>query len=341
MEWLILLGGLTVLLVGGDALVRGATSLARTLGVSSMVIGMTVVAFGTSAPELGVNVAAAWSGRTAITFGNVVGSNIANIGLILGLTVMVRTLSIHRSIITREIPVMLAATGGMILLGSDWLFQRTPDVIDSLDGIGLLVGFALFLVLTVRSAVRDRRDDVFIQEAKEEEEQHRPIRWKLASALTVLGLAGVLLGSHWTVKGATQVAQTLGMSETVIGLTIVAIGTSLPELTTSLFAALKGHADLSIGNIVGSNVFNLLFVLGVSSSIHPVAVTAMGRVDLLVLGVFSLILLPLAYSQRKLGRAEGLLLLLGYVAYMVWRAVNDSDTSYEIYEEIRITSRWI
>ncbi len=321
MEWLLLLAGLTVLLVGGEALVRGATSLARTLGVSSMVIGMTVVAFGTSAPELGVNVAAAWSGRTAITFGNVVGSNIANIGLILGLNAIIRTLHIHRSIATREIPVMLAATAWMILLGSDWLFRRTPNVIDSLDGILLLFGFAVFLALTVRSALRSRRDDLFIQEAKQEQEQHRPVRWTLASSLTGLGLAGVLLGSHWTVKGATHVAQSLGMSETVVGLTIVAIGTSLPELTTSLFAALKGHADLSIGNIIGSNVFNLLFILGVSSSIHPVAIPAKGGVDLLMLAAFSAILLPFASSQKRLTRAEGLILLLGYMAYMLWRAV--------------------
>ena len=184
-----------------------------------------------------------------------------------------------------------------------------------------LLFFGVFLALTVRSALRSRRDDLFIQEAKQEQEQHRPVRWKLASSLTGLGLAGVLLGSHWTVKGATQVAQSLGMSETVVGLTIVAIGTSLPELTTSLFAALKGHADLLIGNIVGSNVFNLLFVLGVSSSIHPVAIPEGGRADLLVLALFSAILLPFASSQRKLTRTEGLLLLLGYVAYVLRRAV--------------------
>jgi cation:H+ antiporter len=208
----------------------------------------------------------------------------------------------------------------MILLGSDWLLRRTPDVIDSLDGILLLFGFAVFLALTVRSALRSRRDDLFIQEAKQVQEQQRSVRWKAASSLTGLGLAGVLLGSHWIVKGATQVAQSLGMSETVVGLTIIAIGTSLPELTTSIFAALKGHADLSIGNIVGSNVFNLLFVLGVSSSIHSVAITARGRIDFLALAAFSMILLPFASSQKRLVRGEGLLLLLGYVAYMLWRA---------------------
>jgi len=321
LEWLVLLAGLIVLLLGGEGLVRGATSLARNLGVSPMVIGLTVVAFGTSAPELGVNVAAAWSGRTAITFGNVVGSNIANIGLILALTAIIRPLQIHRSIVTREIPIMLAATAGMILLASDWLFGRTPDAIDSLDGSLLLVCFVVFLALTVRSALRRRRHYRLSREAQQEQLPLGPIRWKLAATLTGLGLAGVLLGSHWTVKGATQVAHSLGMSETVVGLSIVAIGTSLPELTTTLFAAFKGHADLSIGNIVGSNIFNLLFVLGVSSSIHSVAIPAGGGFDLLMLAACSMILLLFANSRRKLSRTEGWILLLGYTAYMLWRTV--------------------
>jgi len=321
LEWVWLLTGFVLLLGGGEALVRGATSLARTLGVSPMVIGMTVVAFGTSAPELGVNVAAAWSGRTAITFGNVVGSNVANIGLVLALTAIIRPLRIQPSIVTREIPAMLAVTAGMILLASDWLFRRTPDAIDSHDGALLLCVFVCFMALTVRSALRSRRRDRFILEATQQEEQHRPVRWKLASSLTVLGLAGVLLGSQWTVRGATQVAQSLGLSEAVVGLSIIAIGTSLPELTTSIMAALRGHSELAIGNIVGSNVFNLLFVLGVSSSIRSISIPDRGAVDLLVLGAFSLCLLPLASSQKKLTRTEGAVLLVGYVAYMLWRAV--------------------
>jgi len=320
MGWLILLIGLTVLLSGGEALVRGATSLARTLGISSLVIGMTVVAFGTSAPELAVNLAAAWKGASGITFGNVVGSNIANIGLILGLAAITKPLEIHRSLVTRGIPIMLIVTAGTILLGSDWLFRKAPDSFSRLDGILLLAGFVAFLGLAVRSALQTRRDDCFVQEASEEEKR-RPVQWVFAWVLTGLGLAGVLLGSHWTVKGATQVAQSLGISQVVIGLTIVAIGTSLPELTTSIVASRKGHADLAIGNVVGSNVFNLLLVLGAASTIRPVAIPEGGRADLLMLAVFSAILLPFASRQRKLTSTEGLVLLLGYVAYMLWRVL--------------------
>lgn len=320
MDWLLLIAGLVVLLAGGEALVRGATALARSLGVSSMVIGMTVLAFGTSAPELAVNVAAAIGDRSAITFGNVMGSNIANIGLILGFTSIFQTLRIHRTIVTREIPIMLGATALAILLGSDWMLGNTPDRFGRIDGVVLLIAFVAFLYVTVRNALKARRDDRFMQEAEEEQEESVALKPVATGSLTLAGLTAVLLGSHWTVEGATRVAQALGMSEALIGLTIVAIGTSLPELTTSLFAALKGHADLAIGNIVGSNVFNLLFVLGVSATIRAVPVPdPRGRVDLLALALFSVILLPFGITQKRLRRAEGAILLLSYIAFMTWR----------------------
>jgi cation:H+ antiporter len=320
MDWLLLIAGLLVLLSGGEALVRGATALARRLGISPLVIGMTVLAFGTSAPELAVNVAAAFAGRSAITFGNVVGSNIANVGLILGFTAILQTLRIHRTIVTREIPIMLGATALAIFLGSDWMLGGRPDRIGRVDGILLLIAFAAFLFVTVRNALKARKDDQFMREAEVGQDEVAPPNAPATVLLTVAGLAGVLLGSHWTVEGATRVAQGLGMSEALIGLTIVAVGTSLPELTTSLFAGLKGHADLAIGNIVGSNVFNLLFILGVSATIHAVPVPVpRGRVDLLALALFSIILLPFGITQKKLRRAEGAVLLAGYVAFIVWR----------------------
>ena len=320
MDWLLLIAGLLVLLSGGEALVRGATALARRLGISPMVIGMTVLAFGTSAPELAVNVAAAFAGRSAITFGNVVGSNIANVGLILGFTAILQTLRIHRTIVTREIPIMLGATALAIFLGSDWMLGGRPDRFGRVDGVLLLIAFAAFLFVTVRNALKARKDDQFMREAEVGQDEVALPNAPATVLLTVAGLAGVLLGSHWTVEGATRVAQGLGMSEALIGLTIVAVGTSLPELTTSLFAGLKGHADLAIGNIVGSNVFNLLFILGVSATIHAVPVPVpRGRIDLLALALFSIILLPFGITQKKLRRAEGAVLLAGYVAFMVWR----------------------
>ena len=252
--YLLLLFGLVILLSGGEGLVRGATSLARSFGVSPMVVGLTVVAFGTSAPELAVNAMAAIAGENEITFGNVIGSNIANIGLIVGITALVTPQVVHRSIVTRELPVMLGATLLTVALIRDSWFGGEVEMVSRRDGVILLIAFVGFIVMTVRVALKTR-DDPFMAEA--EEDRPRSVARVMAFALTVVGLVGVLLGSKWTVDGATQVAEALGMSQAVIGLTIVAIGTSLPELTTSLFAAAKGHADLAMGNIVGSNVFNL------------------------------------------------------------------------------------
>jgi cation:H+ antiporter len=290
--------------------------------MSSMVVGMTVVAFGTSAPELGVNVAAAWKEHTSLTFGNVIGSNIANIGLILGLTAVIRPLQVRPSVVKREIPLMLAATAVTILLAGGWIHRGAPNTIDALDGFLLLSGFVLFLALTLGRAVRPRQGrppDPLPAEAPEP--ATTASAWRDASR-TLLGLGGVLAGSHFTVQGATEIAASLGLSETVVGLTIVAIGTSLPELTTSLYATFKGHADLCIGSIVGSNVFNLLFILGISSSIHSVAVGLRGRADLLALASFSLILLPIAATRHRITKSEGSLLVVGYSAYLLWRSAS-------------------
>jgi cation:H+ antiporter len=219
---------------------------------------------------------------------------------------------------------MLGATALAILLALDFLIGRNPDHFSRLDGVLLLVCFALFLFLTTRTALRDRKKDQFLKEAERDQEKQPEMHWVPASLFTVAGLAGVLLGSTWTVDGASGVAAALGMSQALIGLTIVALGTSLPELTTSLFAVRKGQADLAIGNIVGSNIFNLLFILGVSSSIRAVPVPARGFADLAAMAVFSVVLLPFALSQRKLARHEGLLLLAGYLAYMAWRTLSTS-----------------
>ena len=318
---LTLLAGLIVLLAGGELLVRGASALARTFGVSPFVVGLTVVAFGTSAPELAVNVAAALSGNSDITFGNVIGSNIANIGLIIGLTALMKAFTVRRSIVSREIPVMLGVTALAIVLALDARFGRVDAAI-------LLVCFVCFLFVTTRAALKDRNTDRnkdrFLEGAEGEEEAHKVMHWAPASLLTLAGLAGVLLGSDWTVDGASGVAVSLGMSQAVIGLTIVALGTSLPELTTSLFAVRKGQAELAIGNVVGSNIFNLLFILGVSSGIRAVAVPRGGYMDLIAMAIFSVVLLPFAMSRQRLARHEGLLLLIGYLGYMAWRTLSTS-----------------
>ncbi len=320
MDWLVLVVGLTVLLVGAELVVRGAVALAQSVGVSSLAIGMSVVAFGTSAPELAVNVTAAFNNQSSLTFGNILGSNIANVGLIVGLTASVKMLQVHRSIVTREIPIMLVATLGMILLASDSMLGGSVNVIDRLDGILLLTGFAVFIYMSVHLLLNGRDEDTFLQEADSRQMRHH---WARALLLTVLGLGGIGVGSRWTVEGAVSIAHSLGINEVVVGLSIVAVGTSLPEMATSLMAVRSNHSDLAVGNIVGSNIFNILFILAISAAIGPVVIPPGGYYDLLALACFSAVLLPIAIThQRRIVRTEGILLLIAYVSYLLWRTMS-------------------
>ncbi len=314
MNWLTLGVGLIVLLIGAELVVRGATSLARSLGVSSLAVGMTVVAFATSAPEMAINIAASLQGRGGITFGNVLGSNIANVGLILGMTAAMKVLHVSRSALTREMPTMLLATAGMVILANDWMLGRSWDVIDRLDGMILLIGFAAFFYVSAQKALQERGESALSREGVKRN------GWIIASVATLMGLGGLGLGGGWVVDGAVSIARAYGVSEALVGITIIAVGTSLPELATSLMAVRSNHFDLAVGNVVGSNVFNSLLVIGISAVIGPVAIPPGGLEDLWVLVAFSAILLPIAAThRRRIVRYEGVLLLFGYMSFIVWR----------------------
>jgi len=310
--------GLALLLAGGEALVRGASALARELGVSPLVVGLTVVAFGTSAPELAVNVTAAWRGDSALSFGNVVGSNIANIGLILGLAASVRALEVAGTVVSRELPMMGVATAAVVVLGLDRI-RMESEVYDRSDGLLLLLFFGVFLYYTVAEVLRGRTRDPLMQQA-----EVRPVGDRLRSVLgsvvvAVLGLGALTVGAELTVSSAVALAEVAGVSKAVVGLTVVAVGTSLPELATSLMAVRRNQLDLAVGNVVGSNIFNLLFILGTTATLHPVPMPAGGGVDLLVLTVLSLALIPITLSRHRVARAEGVVLLAAYVAFVVGR----------------------
>lgn len=314
--------GVVLLVGGGEFLVRGASDLARSLGISAVVIGLTVVAFGTSAPELAVNVSAALQGRGAISFGNVIGSNLANIGLILGLSALIKPLPVGSRLIRRELPLMLLATGVTILLALDPWLRGEPARFDRLDGMVLLLFFALFLYSTALDVFgRDRRDPVLAE--AEEELGHVPPRARGRCLLMVVGgLVSLLIGGRVTVDAASAIARGLGVSEAVIGLTVVAVGTSLPELVTSLVATARGAPDIAVGNVIGSNLFNLLFILGTTAVVRPVDVPADGASDLWALALLSLLVLPLAISyQRRVVRREGGLLLGLWAGYTLWRCL--------------------
>ena len=312
--------GLLLLIVGGETIVRGATGLARSLGVSPLVIGLTVVAFGTSAPELAVNVIAAWEDRIGISFGNIIGSNMANIGLIVGCTAILQPLLITGIVIAREIPMMLLATAAVIVMSFDGVLA--PDGQDAIrrgDGLVLLLLFLVFLYYTVGDFVRQRAENGPPELGPEFGPTDTSV-WRHLG-LTALGLVTLIGGADVTVDAAVSVARAFGVSEVIIGLTVLAVGTSLPELVASATATVRGHAELAIGNVVGSNIFNLLLVMGVTALIRPVPIPAGGHLDLLMVAILSLLLFVVSMTaNRRIIRGEAAMLLAGYLAYIIWRA---------------------
>ncbi|MBX3386271.1 MAG: calcium/sodium antiporter [Phycisphaeraceae bacterium] len=325
LDLLTLVFGLALLIGGAELLVRGASGLAKALRVAPVLVGLTVVAFGTSTPELVVNLVAAYRGEQAIGFGNVVGSNIANIGLLLGITGLLRPIAVHGILVRREIPMMVLGTVLVIVQAEDqWLTGRGSNTFERDDGLSLLLLFCVFLYYTVSEAVRGGGHDQGVGLPVERHDDTTP-RASAAlaklSGLIILGLAILVVGGELTVRGATGFARSLGVSEVIIGLTIVAVGTSLPELATNLVAIFRKEGDMAIGNIVGSNIFNLLFVFGVTASIAPVPLPPGGMVDLAVMTAFSLALVPMALVGRSIGRGRAGLLLLGYAGYVTWLAL--------------------
>ncbi len=310
---LVLIIGLIVLAIGGESLVRGATRLARRLGVSELVVGLTVVAFGTSAPEAAVTIYAALEGTADLAVGNIVGSNISNLLLILGLAVMVRPLRVSRSLIRVDGPVMLLSA---LLF---WGLAALNGHIDRWNGVVFVAGLVGYTALTYYVAGKTP-----YELPKEEPPPSRGGTATLVGpVLVIVGVGGLVLGARLVVSGAGGLALLLGVSHRVIGLTIVAVGTSLPELATAIIAARRRQADLAVGNIVGSNIFNIFFVAGTTASISPLSVSSeIIQLDGPVMIVASVLFIPLAYSGRLLSRWEGGLLLFAYGGYLAWNATH-------------------
>lgn len=305
-----LAGGVLALFAGAEALVRGSSALARRAGISPLVVGLTVVAFGTSAPELVVSVRAALAGSGDVALGNVVGSNIANVGLILGLAALTRPLLVQARVIRLDAPLTVAAS---IVLAALLLDGRLGRV----AGLGLVVGLAAYVALSYALALRERERAVLTEfERGVAGPSSGPF---IPLAGVVAGLALLAGGAELVVRGAVRLAAEAGVSEAVIGLTVVAVGTSLPELATSVVAATRGEADLAVGNVVGSNMFNLLGILGASALVRPLAAPGIDPVDWGVMIAAAGVLALFAATGRRLTRAEGGVLLAGYAAYLALR----------------------
>ncbi|MCD8263373.1 MAG: calcium/sodium antiporter [Tannerellaceae bacterium] len=315
MDILLLIGGLALILVGANALTDGASSIARKFNISNLVIGLTVVAFGTSVPELAISIVAALKGSADIAIGNVVGSNIFNTLMIVGCTAAIVPITITKDTLSKEIPLCILASVVLFICANDVLLSKAPaNIISNTEGMLLLCFFLIFLSYTF--AIARNGDEAATPEIKQ-----LPI-WR-ATLYILAGLAGLVYGGDLFVDGASGIARSLGVSESVIGLTLVAGDTSLPELATAAVAAIKKNPQLAIGNVIGSNLFNIFLVLGTSASISPMPIEGITNIDfgVLVGSCLLLFLFGLTFKKHVITRIEGLLLIACYIGYITYLVV--------------------
>jgi len=312
LNFVFLIVGFALLIKGADIFVDSASAIAKRLRIPSMVIGLTVVSMGTSLPEASVSIAGSLSGANEIAISNVIGSNLFNVLIVAGLAAVLRPIAIEKSTLKVDFPVCIAASILMILM---CLGFNAPGVLSHLDGIilfGLMIAYICFLIKTTKD----------YQASLQEEEYHGQALWK-SIVFGILGVAAIIWGGDLTVDSAEKIAAFFGMSETLIGLTVIAVGTSLPELVTSVMAIRKGENDIAIGNVIGSNIFNILFVLGMSAAISPIPVAQVAIIDgTVMLGVMFLSY-ALCATAKILGKKEGALMVLLYIAYMVYAIIRN------------------
>jgi len=303
--------GFVFLIKGADLLVEGSSSLAKRLGISDIVIGLTIVSLGTSAPELLVNIVASLKGNADIGIGNILGSNISNIFLILGISALIFPLKIKHNTTWKEIPLNMIAVVVLFLLVNDVLIDGSAaSMLTRSDGIILMIFFVIFMYYTfgLAKAHKEKHDG---------QHKHAPLK---AVGMTLLGIVGLTYGGNWVVDGAVTIAKQFGLSEALIGLTIVAIGTSLPELATSAMAAYKHKTDIAIGNVVGSNLFNIFWVLGLSAVIKPMPFNPIINADILVCLIATMMLFAFCFTKNRyqVDRSEGAIFIMMYIAYIVF-----------------------
>jgi len=310
MTYLLLLIGFALLIKGADYFVEGSSKIAGLMNVPPILVGLTIVAFGTSSPEATVSIIAAIEGNADLAVGNVVGSNIFNITFVVGITAMINPLKVENATIRKEIPfTFLASIALFVLMGDLALQNATVNTISRTEGILLLLFFSVFLYYIIEVA-RNNRNSVVAETTEK--------KWGKNIALTLGGLAAIIFGGDLVVDNSIKIAYSFGMSETLVGLTIVAVGTSLPELVTSVTAAIKKQSEIALGNIVGSNIFNIFFVLGASSVISPLPVDGKIFIDVMVMLILTIVLFVFSRTEFKIAKSEGGILTVAYIAYMVF-----------------------
>ena len=315
MTYILLFAGFAALIKGADYFVEGASGIAKILKIPAILIGLTIVAFGTSAPEAAVSISAALKGNNGIALGNVLGSNIFNISVIIGITAMIFPLDVHKQTMRKEIPLTLLAGVALLIVSADGLLKDGQSLLlDRADGAILLLFFIVFVYYIIEAALnsKDKQEHYLDEDAKETPKLSKNVLY------TIGGLAGILIGGNWVVNSSMEIATSFGISQSIIGLTIVAVGTSLPELITSVTAARKKNTDIAIGNIVGSNIFNIFFVLGVSAFINPIAIESKLMLELYMNIALTIVLLGFSRSHSKIVKWEGAVFILLYILYMAY-----------------------
>ncbi len=302
MDYILLIIGFVLLIKGADFFVDGSSSIARLFKVPSVVIGLTIVAMGTSAPEAAVSITAGLEGSNAIAISNILGSNMFNTLVVVGVCGAMAAFAVSDDIIRRDMPVNIAISAALLIMIADGKLSR-------LDGFILFTAMVIYMTVIVLSALKDRKNST---------EEPQKLSLPLSLFYIVIGIAAIIGGGQLVVDSATNIAYALGWSETFVGLTIVAVGTSLPELVTSIVATRKGERGLALGNAIGSNIFNILFILGVSSMLSPIAVEAVSVIDAGILAMVAVVIYLFAKNKQEISRAEGIVMVLGYVAYTIY-----------------------
>ncbi len=317
MTYVLLLVGFVLLVKGADYFVSGASGVAKKLRVPSLLIGLTIVAFGTSAPEAAVSISAAIKGSTGIAMANVLGSNVFNMTFIIGFSALFYPLVVEKQTIKKEIPIMLLSALALAALSADTYLTQSKAAmsLDRGDGIVLLLFFSVF-VYYIFEVAKNSRETMAIEDVMMKSESKKMIIY------TVGGVTAIIVGGNMVVNSATEIARSFGLSETIIGLTIVAIGTSLPELVTSVVASIKKQPDIAVGNIVGSNIFNVLFILGVSAVISPLSIDGSLIVELVLNVLITIVFLGFSITKHTISKIEGVVLLCSYVAYVTYLLSN-------------------
>ncbi|RDY24660.1 sodium:calcium antiporter [Romboutsia maritimum] len=312
MNYILLIIGFLLLIKSADTFVVGSSSIARTLKVPTLIIGLTIVAFGTSAPEAAVSITAALQGQNDIAIANIVGSNIFNLLAVVGVASIINPIKVQKSTILKEFPFALLASVVLLILSQDTKFQGyNENLLTRADGLMLLSLFSIFMYYLIEMAVTSK-EDMSVDQVDE------TMSMKKSIIMSILGVAGIVVGGKIVVDAASSIAISWGMSQNLVGLTIVAVGTSLPEFVTSIIAAKKGESDIAIGNVVGSNIFNILFILGISSVINNINIHPIVFIDMIIMILVTILAYAFSTTKRNVKKVEGVILTFLYVVYMIY-----------------------